>query len=104
VFRASEELPWRGVRELVGDKEGNRPERHCVFADLLPGSVRILPRRHREHRRPAFGFCLLCFRDPEHPSPWDQIKLDWRELSLEARKPHEDQIRIAVGLLEKEST
>jgi hypothetical protein len=42
----------------------------------------------------------------EHPSPWDQLFLfHWRELSeLEASKPHEEQIRIAIGLLEKEST
>jgi hypothetical protein len=54
----------------------------------------------------AFGFCLLYFGDPEFPSPWVQIKLlDWRELSEhEARKPHEEQIRIGIGVLEKEST
>ena len=57
----------------------------------------------------AFGFSLLYFGDPEHPKPWDQIKLfdwdqiklfDWRELSEpEARKPHEDQIRLGMELL-----
>ena len=104
-FRTSEELPWPRIRELLRDK-GVDPSA-SVLADFFPN-------RHASYflgvivsaDRRAFGFCLMFSGDPEHPAPWDRIKLfDWRELSdREDRKPHEEQIRIAVGLLEKEST
>jgi len=50
AFRASEEPPWWRMRELV--REGHRPGRGCV-GRLLPGSVPIVHRRHRDRRRPG---------------------------------------------------
>lgn len=104
AFRASEEPPWPQVRESVGDR-GIDPGA-AVLADFFPdryGSfIGVIATAYGR----AFGFCLLYFGDPDHPSPWHQIKfLDWRELSEpEARKPHEEQIYIGARLLEKGST
>jgi hypothetical protein len=104
ALRTSEEPPWPRIRELVKDK-GIDPSA-AVLADFFPDRYgTFLGVIVGAHGR-AFGFCLLFFGDPEDPSWWNPIKLfDWRELSEhEARKPHEEQIRIGIGVLEKEST
>jgi hypothetical protein len=99
AFRSSEEPPWPRVREFVRDK-GIDPSAGVLadfFLDRYGSFLGVIVSADGR----AFGFCLLYFGDPEHPSPWDQIKLfDWRELSKpEARKPHEDQLRIGMELL-----
>ena len=99
AFRASEEPPWPRVREFVRDK-GIDPSA-AVLADFFPDRYRSFLGVIVSADGRAFGFCLLYFGDPEHRSPWDQIKLfDWRELlEPEARNPHEEQIRIGMKLL-----
>lgn len=104
AFRASEQPPWPHVREFVRDK-GIDPST-TAFADFFPDRNGSFLSVFVSADTRTFAFCVLYLGDPEHPSPWNQIKFfDWRELSEpETRKPHEDQIRIAVGLLKKEST
>jgi DNA-binding CsgD family transcriptional regulator len=104
AFRASEERPWPRMRELVREK-GIAPSA-AALADFFPDRYRSFIGVIVTADGRAFGFGLLYFGDPEHPSQWDRIfLLDWRELSEpKARKPHEEQIGIASELLEKEST
>jgi hypothetical protein len=99
ALRASEEPPWPRVRELVIDKSIDPSA--AVLADLFPDRYGSFLGVIVSADGRAFGFCLAFFGDPEDPSSWDAIKLfDWRELSEpEARKPHEEQIRIGMELL-----
>jgi hypothetical protein len=80
AFRASEERPWPRMRELVREK-GIDPGA-AALADFFPDRYRSFIGVIVTADGPAFGFSLLHFGDPEHPSQWDWIfLLDWRELS-----------------------
>jgi len=81
ALRASQEPPWPRLRELVRNEVIDPSA--AMLADFFPNRLgsSFLGVIVSSDRR-AFAFCLMFSGDPEHPSPWDRIKLfDWRELS-----------------------